>query len=160
MKSTTLKLIERPAQIVVGLLIHTKPMSPQIPALWPRFVSRLGEIANANEPRVSYGVMTHDAVPEMVLHYMAAVSVSAAGKVPNGMTSLTLPAGSYAVFSYPLSGLGRGFGEIFDRLMPASGHVQIAGQPIFERYDAAFDPANPASAVEIYLPVRARAATP
>ncbi|MEO8064561.1 MAG: GyrI-like domain-containing protein [Pseudomonadota bacterium] len=152
----TLKIVERPAQIMVGLQIRTTPMSPEIPALWPKFVPRIDEIANSNEARVSYGVMRHEAGPPRVLHYAAAVSVSAAGPIPAGMESLTLPAGMYALFSYPLSGLSKGFQEIFERLLPSSGYAQLPGQPFFERYGAAFDAGNPASQVEIYVPVRRR----
>lgn len=152
----TLRIVERPAQIVVGLQIRTTPMSPEIPALWPKFVPRMDEIGNISEPRVSYGVMRNEAAPAMVLHYMAAVPVSAGGIVPAGMEILELPAGRYAMFSYPLSGLSQGFREIFERLLPSSDHLQIPGQPYFERYGASFDPGNPGSAVEIYLPVRRR----
>jgi predicted transcriptional regulator YdeE len=120
----------------------------------------MGEIENISEPRVSYGVMRNEAAPAMVLHYMAALPVSAGGSVPAGMQILNLPAGLHAVFSYPLSGLSKGFREIFERLLPSSDYVQLSGQPYFERYGAWFDPANPASAVEIYLPVRRRDAVP
>jgi AraC family transcriptional regulator len=66
-----------------------------------------------------------------------------------------VPAGTYASFSYPLSGLGKGFGEIFNRLLPESGYVPTPAAS-FERYDEKFDPANPQSAVEILIPVRKR----
>jgi len=147
----TLKIIERQAITMVGLAIRTKPMSPEIPALWPRFVARIDEIASPAEPRVSYGVMRDEGD---TLHYMAAVSVSASGPVPAGMESQVIPAGTYASFHYPLSGLGEGFGEIFGRLLPASDYVQVPGRPLFERYDEAFDPGNPGSLVQIGIPVR------
>ena len=147
----TMKTVDRNALHVVGMTIQTRPLSPEIPALWPKFVARIGEIQGQAEPRVSYGVMRGDA---KVLHYMAAVSVSDTGPVPPGMTRLTIPAGTYAAFRYPLSGLGRGFSEIFEQLLPKSGYVQIEGQPLFERYDEAFDPGNPASGVDIFVPVR------
>lgn len=146
----TLKTVERPAQTVVGLQIRTKPMSPEIPALWPKFVPRIDEIAHPAEPRVTYGVMRHEAGG---LEYAAAVSVTKAERVPAGMVAVTLPAGVYAVFSYPISGLGKGFGEIHNQLIPASGYEQADG-PFFERYDEKFDPTNPQSAVGIYIPVR------
>lgn len=38
------QLITRPAFTVVGLLLHTPPMSPEIPALWDKFMPRMGEI--------------------------------------------------------------------------------------------------------------------
>lgn len=149
----TLKILDRLALALVGMQIETKPMSPDIPALWPKFVARLDEIDNQREPNVSYGVMWHAEGSMQVLHYLAAVSVTKPGRVPHGMTLLVLPPGKYASFSYPLSGLAKGFGEIFNELLPASGLVQVAG-PYFERYDEAFDPGNPDSKVEICLPVR------
>jgi AraC family transcriptional regulator len=151
----TLQIVDRPALTVVGLGIKTQPMSAEIPALWPRFVSRIDEIGNPLEPRVSYGVMRYEAGASPVLHYMAAVSVKTAGRVPAGMTSLTLLPGTYARFAYPLNKLGEGFGEIHGRLLPASPFLQAEGH-FFERYDEAFDPANAESLVEIYIPVRRR----
>ena len=148
-----IKTLERPAMTVVGMAIRTKPMSPEIPALWPKFVPRIDEIENISERRVSYGVMRHGPGDMHDLNYMAAVAVSNTSRIPSGMESLTIPAGTYAVFRYPLSGLGKGFGEIFGRLLPSSGYVQAPG-PYFERYDEAFDPGNPDSEVEIQLPVR------
>jgi AraC family transcriptional regulator len=149
----TLKIVERPALIVVGMEIGTKPMSPDIPALWPAFMARAAEIENQSEPSVSYGVMSHREGTMQILHYMAAVAVAAAGPLPRGMISRAIPAGRYASFSFPLSGLAQGFGEIFNRLLPASRFVQVPG-PYFERYDEKFDPADTRSAVEICLPVK------
>lgn len=148
----TLKIVERPAFTVVGMEIVTRPKSPDIPGLWPRFVARIDEIRDMREPKVSYGVMWNGESMD-VLHYLAAVSVAKPARVPQGMTMLALPAGTYATFSYPLSGLAQGFGEIFDRLLPQSGH-RHAPAPFFERYDEAFDPGDPASLVEICLPIR------
>ena len=141
-----LKTLERPAITVVGLAIRTRPMSPDIPALWPKFVARIDEIENLSEPRVSYGVMRHGGGDMEDLHYMAAVAVSNASRIPPGMESLTIPAGAYATFRYPLSGLARGFGEIFGKLLPSSGCNQAPGPY--------FDPGNPNSEVEIQIPVR------
>jgi AraC family transcriptional regulator len=148
-------VLERPACTVVGLTIHTRPRSAEIPALWPEFVARIPEIPDPAEPRVTYGVMQFHAGKAAPLFYMAGVPVTSDDRIPSGMESLVLAAGTYAVFRYPLSGLGEGFGEIFNRLLPSSDYQQAAG-PYFERYDAAFDPGDPASMVEIYLPVRER----
>jgi AraC family transcriptional regulator len=148
-----LETLERPAITVVGMAIRTRPMSADIPALWPKFVARIPEIENIYEPRVSYGVMRHGGGDMEDLHYMAAVAVTNASRIPPGMESLTIAAGTYAAFRYPLSGLARGFGEIFGKLLPSSGCIQAPG-PYFERYDEAFDPGNPNSEVEILIPVR------
>jgi len=144
-----LKIVDRPAVTVVGLQIRTLPMSPDIPALWPHFVARMAEIASPAETAVTYGVMQSVG---SALDYAAAIAVTSAEAVPPGMTVLELPAGAYACFSYPLSGLAAGFAEIYERLLPASGYVQRPG-PSFERYGEDFCPDDPDSIVEIWLPV-------
>jgi AraC family transcriptional regulator len=151
----TIKILEKPAINVVGMAIRTRPMSPEIPALWPKFAVRIDEIADTAEPNVSYGVMRHDPGPPEALLYMAAVSVKKPGPVPNGMESLAVPAGTYASFTYALADLGKGFGEIFNRMLPASGYVPTAAAS-FERYDEKFNPQDRQSAVEILIPVRRR----
>jgi AraC family transcriptional regulator len=69
------------------------------------------------------------------------------------MESYEIAAATYARFQYPISRLGEGFGEIFNRLLPASNYVQADGF-MFERYGEAFDPGDPGSLVEIFIPVR------
>ena len=150
-----LNIVERPPTTVLGLHLRTRPMSPEIPEIWPKFVARMAEIEGQREPRVTYGVMWHEQGSMDILHYMAAVSVSPAARIPAGMQCLVVPAGQWAVFTYPLARLGEGFGEIFGRLLPESGYEQAPGA-YFERYDESFCPDDPNSAVAIYLPVRHR----
>jgi len=149
-----IEILERPATTVIGLAIRTQPMSPEIPALWPKFVARIPEIQGQTEPKVTYGVMWQDDSMD-VLNYLAGVAVGAGAAIPKGMSSMSLPPGHYAVFKYPLSGLAKGFGEIYNRLLPASDYVPIRA-PSFERYDETFHPANPGSLVQIGIPVRPR----
>jgi AraC family transcriptional regulator len=150
-----LNLVERPPLTVIGLQIHATPMSPAIPALWPQFVARIPEIAQATEGRVTYGVMQNVAGGMAGFDYLAAIAVADSAPVPPGMTRCVLPAGTYAVFRFPLSGLGAGFGDIFERLLPASGWVQGPG-PYFERYGEDFCPDDASSPVEVWMPVATR----
>lgn len=147
----TINTVDRPALTVVGMAIRTRPMSPEIPALWPRFESRIAEIPRSSGPGVTYGVMRSEGD---TLYYMAGVAVTAPGPVPAGMETQAIPAATYAIFRYPLSRLGEGFGEIFERLLPASGFAPLHGAPLFERYDENFCPDQPDSLVEIGIPVR------
>lgn len=148
-----LHILERPAFTVMGLHIVTRPMSPDIPALWPRFMERVTEIEHPTERAVTYGVMQSDAPDMARLDYWATVAVSSPRRTPPGMECLTIPTGHYAMFRFPLAELGAGFCEIFDRLLPSSGYEQVPG-PYFERYNEAFDPGDPNSIVEVHLPVR------
>ncbi|WP_457390205.1 GyrI-like domain-containing protein [Roseateles sp. P5_E1] len=149
-----LQIIDRPAVTVVGLQIRTTPMSPDIPALWPRFVARIPEITPATEAKTTYGVMHNQS--NAGFDYLACVAVEPSAAVPAGMTKLTLPAGRYAFFSFPFSKLGEGFGDIFERQLPASAYVQAAG-PLFERYGPDFCPDEPGSPVEVFVPVAPKA---
>jgi AraC family transcriptional regulator len=153
----TLHIIERPSFTVMGLHIVTRPMSPDIPALWPRFMSRVSEIERPTERAVTYGVMQSDSPDMSRLDYWAAVAVASSGRTPAGMESLTIPAGHYACFRFPFSRLAAGFGEIFETLLPRSDYLQLPG-PYYERYNEAFDPEDPKSIVEVYLPVRRKGA--
>jgi AraC family transcriptional regulator len=149
----TLEIVQRPAFPVVGMSILTQPMSPEIPALWPRFVAREEEIAGRTDPGVTFGVMRHE--PPNSLFYLASVQVVAGSRAPAGMESHEVPAATYARFRYPLARLGEGICEIFDRLLPQSRYSQAPGF-LLERYDEAFDPGNMNSLVEILIPVHER----
>ena len=149
----TLEIVQRAALNVTGMSIRTKPMSPDIPALWPKFVAREDEIEGKLESPVTYGVMRHE-WPD-TLFYMAAVAVPAGAPLPEGMENREVGAGSFARFRYPLGRLGEGFGEIFNRLLPSSGYEQAPGY-LLERYDESFDPGDRDSLVDILIPVRPR----
>jgi AraC family transcriptional regulator len=149
----SIQIIERPAFHVAGMAIRTKPMSPDIPALWPKFVTRFPEIGGRTEPNVTYGVMRHE--PPDALFYMAGVAVTGGTRAPAGMELREVEAGTYARFEYPIARLGEGFGEIFNRLLPSSGFAQRPGY-LLERYGEAFDPHDVNSVVEILIPVQSR----
>ena len=151
------RIVDRKPLAVIGMKIITQPMSPEIPALWPRFMDRAHEIGGLLEPRVSYGVMQMRDGDAGGLMYLAGVSVAdQTAPVPAGMTAVTLPAGRYAVFEFPLSEIGPAFDHIFNTWLPASAYT-LVDAPMFERYGEAFDPAVPSSRMEAYLPVQARA---
>ena len=138
---------------VLGMQITTKPMSPEIPALWSRFVLREPEIRKVVEPDVTYGVMQSQLAQPDELSYLAGLPVEdQPGSVPAGMTVVEIPAGEYAVFEFPLSDIGPAFGFIHNVWLPSSGYV-IARSPMFERYGKDFDPSVPSSRMEVHIPV-------
>lgn len=152
--------VDRAAQAVVGLTLTTRPMSPDIAALWSRFIARVPEIGAAQEPGVPYGVMAPQPGPPEALGYLAGVAVAdAAGPVPEGMTAVVIPAGRYAVFRFPWSGLAPAFEFIFGTWQPSSG-FRLATSPIVERYGAEFDPGDAASPMEVLVPIVPQTASP
>ena len=144
------QFVTKPAFIVVGLLIHTKPMTPEIPQLWDQFIPRMGEIQHLAEPGVSYGLMDHFDQKIGALDYMAGNAVEKVVELPAGMTHWNVPANTYAVFEARLATIGETFDYIYNSWLPTSGYQQAAG-PYFERYGGTFSPADPR--LSIYIPV-------
>jgi AraC family transcriptional regulator len=144
------QFVTKPAFTVVGLLIHTKPMAPEIPQLWDQFVPRMGEIQHSTEPHVSYGLMENFDQKIGVLDYLAGNPVEKVIDLPAGMTQWNVPANIYAVLETTLSTIPEAFDYIYNTWLPTSGYQQTAG-PYFERYGETFSPANPK--LSIYIPV-------
>ena len=133
---------------MVGLLIHTVPMSPDIPPLWDQLVPRMGELPPTPEPRVSYGLMRYDPATN-ALDYMAG-NPAEPGAVPAGMRRWDVPENTYAVFETTLAEIGRTFDFVYNTWLPGSGYRHAAA-PYFERYGENFSPDNPG--LSIYIPV-------
>lgn len=148
------QFVTKPAFTVVGLLLHTSPMNPQIPGLWDQFVPRIDEIPHMTEPQVSYGLMDNFDFQQNRLDYMAGCRVEHADKLPAGMARWQIPANTYAVFQATLSDIGETFDYIYNVWLPATGTQQAAG-PYFERYGESFNPHDPKLAkLDIYIPVK------
>ena len=146
------QFISKPAFTVVGMAIHTKPMTPEIPNLWDRFGPRMGEVQHLAEPGVSYGLMDHFDHQRGELDYMAGEAVTKAVDLPAGMTSWQGPANTYAVFETTLPAMGETFAYIYNTWLPNSGYRHAAA-PYFERYSETFDPTEPGAKLSIYIPV-------
>lgn len=147
------QFITKPAFTVVGLLLHTKPMSTEIPQLWEQFVPHMDEIQHVAEPGVSYGLMAHDQTMSK-LDYMAGNPVTKVDDLPAGMSRWDVPANTYAVFETTLATIGETFGYIYNTWLPSSGY-QLVDSPYFERYGEDFGPDH--STLSIYIPVEKKA---
>lgn len=146
------QFVTKPAFTVVGLLIHTTPMAPEIPQLWEQFVPRMAEIAHEAEPGVTYGLMGHYDQETGMFDYMAGNVVEKVADLPAGMTRWEVPANTYAVFETTLPTIGEAFGYIYNTWLPTSGYQPVAA-PSFERYGESFNPDDGNSTLEIYIPV-------
>lgn len=150
------QIVTKPAFTVVGMLLRTTPMSPEIPMLWDRFGPRMDEISHQAEPNASYGLMGNFDEAMSHFDYMAGCSVSEVDALPEGMQPWVVEANTYVVFEATLPTLGQVWGHIYEAWLPASGYQPAAGVT-FERYGETFDPTDPASTLSIYLPVAAQA---
>ncbi len=147
------QMITKPAFTVVGIKIDTKPMSPEIPALWGAFAPRIDEVQGISETHVSYGLMGPFGES---MDYMAGVAADGTGNLPAGMTTWEIPAYTYAVFEATIPTLSEVFGHIYNRWMPDSDYQPIM-DVCFERYGETFNPEEPDSPVSIFIPVEEKA---
>jgi AraC family transcriptional regulator len=156
MKEETMQpqFVTKPAFTVVGLLLHTTAMAPEIPQLWDRLVPRMGEIQYGIEPMVSYGMMDHFNPETVSLDYLAGNPVSQVVDLPAGMTRWDIPANTYAVFETTIPTIGETFNYIYNTWLHTSGYKQAAA-PYFERYGEDFSPEHPT--LSIYIPVEQKA---
>ena len=145
------KLITKPAFTVVGLLLHTHPMSPEIPALWDQFVPRIREIQHQTEGHVSYGLMGRFDQATGMFDYMAGNPVTQVVQLPSGMTRWDLAANTYVVLETTLSKIGETMDYAYRTWLPSSNYEGVDA-PSFERYSEAFSPENPV--IDIYVPVK------
>lgn len=123
-----------------------------IPALWAEFTQRRGEIAQKNA-EVVYGVIT-GGTDMKNLYYVAGTEAEPGDPVPEGMETVEIVEGNYAVFTHrgaiqDLPGTTR---IVYQESLPASG---LTGRdaPHLELYDSRFHPASPSSELDILVPV-------
>ncbi len=146
------KIVEKPALTLAGMVYHGKLSGENIGRLWNAFGPRMSELRHTVNPSVSYGVSyNYDAASEE-FDYLAACEVAEPADLPAEMTCLELPATTYAVFPCAMGQIGPTYEYIMGVWLPQSGY-RHAGAPEFEMYGPTFEPGNPASEFEIYLPV-------
>src|SRR5262245_54715775 len=143
------QILDKPVLTIVGLetpFIHA--LSPDtnnyiIGPLWDRFVHRAKDVPNRAGTAmygIIYGRPESERSHPHELQYIAAVAVNSLGDVPAGMTSRTIPAGTFAVFLHrgPITKIADTCREIYRVWLPHSAweHSDIAD---VELYDERFD---------------------
>jgi AraC family transcriptional regulator len=142
------------AQQLSGLLVENPVFSnEETSQLWRGFRSRLKELSwQEGDDLFSVQVFSENQQGQIEQRWAAARHE---GKVPDGMQSLKLPAGLYAVFLY--RGSRNGFEEfILDKFLNVipSYSLQIDDRPHFQRMGPAFNPFSDESEEEVWIPVK------
>jgi AraC family transcriptional regulator len=146
------QFISLPAFTLVGVKMRVKPQGKVPGQLWDEFGPRMGEIQHVIGPERAYGLTDNMNMATGEFDYMAAMHVSSAAAIPAGMAAYDVPAQTYAVFPCTLPTIREVFDHIYGVWLPMSGYVRASG-PELELYDEAFDPRDPASVFEAYIPV-------
>ena len=146
------KFVSLPAFTLVGMKVRVKPQSNTPGQLWDEFGPRMGEIQHPAAPDVAYGVTDNMDMATGEFDYFAGMEVSSTAAIPASMVALDVPAQTYAVFPCTLPTIPETYQEIYGIWLPRSGYLRAPG-PELEVYGEAFDPREPASVFEAYIPV-------
>jgi AraC family transcriptional regulator len=147
------KIVNISAFAVVGMKYRGKNENNEIPQMWQAFGPRVREIKNIVDDRVAYGISANVDESTGDFDYVAGFQVSTAEDIPEGMVHFEVPGGKYAVFSTTLPRIGETFHNAYHTWLPESDY-QPAGGPEFELYDERFDPQEPTSEFDLYIPVK------
>ena len=131
---------------------YSDETSAGIPNQWEVF-SKLGLEHDADVSGDTFGVL-HNADEDGNVDYFCGLEVLSYSDTPDGAGRLTVPAQTYAVFSYSghVSEIRKVWRAIWNDWVPQSGLKPMQG-PELERYGKAFNPATGHGGFEIWVPV-------
>lgn len=141
---------EWPAFTVVGLLYSGRNNAGQIPALWEKLDARIHEIPH--RPGAAFGVIDNFDMEQGSFDYVAGFEAAPDADLPDDVVLKDVPAQRYAVFDTTLADLRDTIDQIYGGWFPTSGFQRGPG-PEFELYDAEFDPAEPGSVMQLFIPI-------
>lgn len=127
--------------------------------LWRSFMPRLGEVANrTSDDMISMTLYSsgHFAGfdPTNEFEKWAAVEVSDLDEIPDGLETLVLPEGLYAVFHHKGSNTDNTvYNYIFGTWLPRSKY-ELDDRPHFEILGEKYKNNDPSSEEEIWVPIR------
>ncbi len=147
------QIVQKEGFTVIGLKVRcTTGQTSDIPQLWGQLFARMGEIQHIAEQGISYGLMDNYDEATSGWDYIAAFSVDADSNTPEGMVKMAIPAAQYAVFTCTMPTIQQTYDFIYQQWLPQSGYAH-APAPEFERYGMAFNPDDPNSPFEVYIPL-------
>lgn len=149
------KIKTKPRFTVVGLEYFGKNEHNEIKAMWDNDCGRLDtEVRHTAQtpPQEWFGVCG-DLDDKGNFRYMAAVEVTEAKDLPEGMTTWEIPEQTYAVFPCTLTEIHQAYQYAHGTWMPENGYKRAEG-PDFEYYDMDFQAGDPKSLLYIYIPIK------
>lgn len=144
------KIVNFPKKIIMGLQDKLVDFEV-IPHIWQRFNTRRSEIPGAQESADLGIVLSTDGEEKI---YLAGTEIMEFEKIPEGMTTLHVPPGKYAVFIHqgPSSALQETLKQIYESWVPQS-QIKLRNAPQLEVYDLLLKEGDPGYQFEICVPV-------
>ena len=147
------KIVTKPAFKVVGMKYHGKGGGEEIKNLWGAFMSRMHEIKYPVGDKISYGVSTEFDDETKEFDYIACIAVEMVDEVPEGMVSLDISQGTFAVFTTTLPTMMEAYENAYNVWLPNSGYER-AEIPDYEEYGPDWDSQDPNSEFQFYVPLK------
>lgn len=147
---------------LIGMSINTSIADYGAPGLWQRFMPQLKSIeikigAEKYSIQIYNNLFSYsDFHPELIFKYWAATEVQNFKSVPNGMETLELPGGKYAVFIHKgtMANFQKTLNYIHLKWLPNS-EFELDHRPHFEVLDDRYlGPQNPESQEEVWVPIK------
>jgi AraC family transcriptional regulator len=125
-----------------------------ITALWQQFTPHIGNVPG-QIGQTCYGVCCNFD-DDGNFDYIASVQVADISALPDAFKRIRIPEQRYAVFTHSdhVAAIRRTMHTIWSKWLPESGY-EASGGPMFELYDARFDPHTGTGGLEIWIPVKA-----
>ncbi len=146
---------------LLGMRMQTTVSEDRAFELWSSFRPRVAEIGHKADDRFysvqvfpeNFSLSTFNG--DTRFDKWAAVEVTDHREVPEGMETLILPAGQYAVFIHRGAAreFHRTFQYIFGHWLPYSGY-DLDARPQFEIMEADYRPDDPGTEEQVWIPVR------
>ena len=156
------KIIEIEKKKLVGLYVNTSLANNNIPQLWNDFMPRIEEITNKQNTGC-YEIHPFDSefkmenfTENMEFEKWAAVEVANFDYIPEGLKSLTIEGGKYAVFEHKgtMNNIQMSFDYAYGTWLPNSEY-EIDKRADFECYGEKYlGPEHPESITELWIPIK------
>ncbi len=136
---------------VLGLEIHSSD-SLQIMTLWEEFTPRIQEIPGVEMDSDAYGVFWGNDEMYDEFTYLACIESDLTDPLPEGMITLNIPGGEYAVFTFPFEQVEDAYSYIYGEWLLVSAYEHGAGYD-FEYYPSEFIPSEDGVLMQLYVSV-------
>ena len=116
------KIVSREAFTVVGNSTHARVDKHDLPQLWAKLGSRVGEIQHLAQPGAAYGLTTSFEPETEEFEYVAGFGVEMVEDLPEGMGNWDVPSATYAAFKCTLPTMPQVYQYAYNTWLPASGY--------------------------------------
>lgn len=150
-----------PETQLIGMHINMTLAKNQTPKLWAMFMPRRKEIEGRIGlslyaiKQMNAGTSVENFTPHTAFESWATVPVETTVNVPDGMDTLTIPQGQYAVFVHhgPADSFSKTWGHIMETWLPTSPY-EWDDRPQFEILQEGYRPDDPNAQEEVWIPIR------